>query len=567
MKAATSLVSLVLTAAVSAAAVSEPPPSPDLGRAFVTIPYSELRALWEAGQRKPEPPVPPEPAPVSFLVHRAELRIALGDEASSIDAAFEVEALEQKWQRVPLLGGEIQLDKAEAGEHAVIWDDGYMLLTNALGKTSVALQLVTRGSRQLTVPLKLRLGSASVKRLSVSGIPAGLEARVNGQAVVSADGVAVALLPGNAGEITLEIAAPKIEEAPKPLPPITASHWQTQSQLLVRFAEGRLRYAARVFARAEDGSGLDLTLVLPANAGAITVTGEDLADWSQTRTEDGRRLLRIRWKTRDVLDRELKLAYAVPQSSLAEQWTLPAPTSPDDKDARHLYAIVPADGLELKGNALRPAVESRRLPEWMRTEIGSPAFVTAEAASQLVLQTHWLPAIATAEAIVSGSKATLRLVADGATQTAISYTIKHPAPLAWRLELPAKVELLSCTIGGAAAQPIQRDDGVIELALPVPAKGETTVTLVYTAKLKPLDPVSGDVALELPRTPLFIEHLDWSIVLPSAFEITAIDGNVSVAEGAAGPARGDRTIALRKDFCRAERPGVALFYQRTSLEK
>ena len=558
---------VLLTTAASAATLPEPPPSPDLGRAFVTIPYAELRALWEAGQRKPEPAAPPEVAPVPFLVHRADVRIALGEAASKIDAEFEVEALEKKWQRIPLLGGEVRLEKAEAGERSVVWDEGYALLTNVPGRTPVALHLATRGARQLTVPLKLKLGSASVKRLSVSGIPAGLEARVNGQAGASADGVAVFLLPGDAGEVSLELTVPKIAEAPKPPPPITPSHWQTQSQVLVRFAEGRLRFAARVFARADDGSGLDLTLALPANAGAITVTGEDVADWSQTRGDDGRRLLRIRWKTRDVLDRELSIAYAVPQSPLAEQWTLQAPASPDDKDARHLYAILPADGLELKGDALRAAVESRRLPEWMREKIDGAAFVTAEAASQLVLQTHWLPAIATAEAIVSEAKAALRLVADGATQTAVSYTIKHAAPLAWRLELPEKVELLSCTVGGAAAPPIQRENGVIELALPTPKNGATSVALVYTAKLKPLDPVSGDVALELPRTPIFIEHLDWSITLPAAFEITAIDGNVSVGSNASESTGGDRIISLRKDFCRAERPSVSLFYQRRSLEK
>ena len=557
----------LLTTAASAATLPEPPPSPDLGRAFVTIPYAELRALWEAGQRKPEPAAPPVVAPVPFLVHRADVRIALGEAASKIDAEFEVEALEKKWQRIPLLGGEVRLEKAEAGERSVVWDEGYALLTNVPGRTPVALHLATRGARQLTVPLKLKLGSASVKRLSVSGIPAGLEARVNGQAGASADGVAVFLLPGDAGEVSLELTVPKIAEAPKPPPPITPSHWQTQSQVLVRFAEGRLRFAARVFARADDGSGLDLTLALPANAGAITVTGEDVADWSQTRGDDGRRLLRIRWKTRDVLDRELSIAYAVPQSPLAEQWTLQAPASPDDKDARHLYAILPADGLELKGDALRAAVESRRLPEWMREKIDGAAFVTAEAASQLVLQTHWLPAIATAEAIVSEAKAALRLVADGATQTAVSYTIKHAAPLAWRLELPEKVELLSCTVGGAAAPPIQRENGVIELALPTPKNGATSVALVYTAKLKPLDPVSGDVALELPRTPIFIEHLDWSITLPAAFEITAIDGNVSVGSNASESTGGDRIISLRKDFCRAERPSVSLFYQRRSLEK
>jgi hypothetical protein len=310
-----------------------------------------------------------------------------------------------------------------------------------------------------------------------------------------------------------------------------------------------------------------MTLALQSNASVITVTGADLADWSQIRGDDGRRLVRIRWKTLDVLDREAVLAYTVPQSPLADQWARQAPGSPDDSEARHLFAIVPADGLELKGNGLRAAVESRRLPEWMRAEVGGAAFVTAEAASQLVLQTHWLPAIATAEAIVSEAKAQLRLVADGATQTSVSYAIKHQAPLAWRLELPANVEILSCSVGGAAAQPIQRENGAVEFTLPAPEKGLTNVALVYTAKAKALDPVSGDIALELPRTPLFIERIDWSIGIPAQFEVTAFEGAGFIAGNAAAASGEERTLALRKDFCRGERPTVALFYQRRNLEK
>jgi hypothetical protein len=158
-------------------------------------------------------------------------------------------------------------------------------------------------------------------------------------------------------------------------------------------------------------------------------------------------------------------------------------------------------------------------------------------------------------------------VADGATQTTIAYTIKHQAPLAWQLELPPKVDLLSCTVANVAAQPIQRENGAIELGLPATGNGATTVTLVYTTKLAPLDPVSGDVALDLPRTPLFIEHLDWGVVIPAAFEVTAINGNVSVGDSAPATAQGERPVALRKDFCRAERPAVSLFYQRIGLEK
>ena len=550
---------LLVATAISVRATE--PSVPDLGRAYVTIPYSELRALWEAGQHRPEPVKEPAPAPVAFIVHRADVRLDIGESSSAIEANFDVESLDPKWQTIPLLGGDARLDKAEAGERSVIWDDGYALLTNAMGKTPVALHLATRGSKQLATPLTLRLGSASVKRLSISGVPAGQEVRVNGQvAAAGKDGIALICLPGEAGEVSIELSAPKMEEAVKP---ITPSHFQTQSQTLVRFAEGRLRFLSRVFARADDGSGLEMTLALPANATGITVNGEDIGEWKQSRADDGRRALHLRWKTRDVLDREVAVAYAVPQSPLADQWTLQAPATPDDKDARHLFAIVSAGGLELKGDGLRAAVESRRLPDWMREDIGGAAFVTAEAASQLVLQTHWLPAIATAEAIVGEAKAKLQLVADGAMQVAVSYAIKHQAPLAWLVELPAEVEILTCTVGGVSAQPIQRENGAIEFALPTPEKGASNVAIVYAAKAKPLDPVSGEIAIELPRTPLFIEHFDWSVALPTAFEITTFYG----AGWTANQAPDEHTIALHKDFCRAERPSLALFYQRRGLEK
>ena len=64
-----SILLVVFTAAASlsssGATGDEIPPASDLRRAFVTIPYSELRALWEAGQRRSEPPKPePDTAPV-----------------------------------------------------------------------------------------------------------------------------------------------------------------------------------------------------------------------------------------------------------------------------------------------------------------------------------------------------------------------------------------------------------------------------------------------------------------------------------------------------------------------
>ncbi len=563
---------LILIAAVLAAGrgalFAEPPPAAELTRAYVTIPYAELRALWEAGHGAKRPEKPPL-SPVASVVQQAELTLELGDRASALTAKFVVEVLNPQWQTIPRHGGEVQLEKADAAGRQVVWQEGYSLLTDQPGPGTAVLQCRTRGAKSLTPenPLRLKLDRASVKSLRVSGIPAGLEVRVAGQPAGEVkDGVVSFALLSEKAEIALHLAAPRAEPPPKV---ITPSRWQTPTQTLVRYAEGRLLFRSRIFARSDAGSGLEMMLVLPPTAGAITVAGDDLADWTTFRTDDGQRVLGVRWKSADVLDRELTVNYAVPQSPLAEQWTLQAPGAPEDAAPQHLFAIVPADGLELKGDGLRPAVAPHRLPPWMREDIGGTAFVTAEAGAPLALQTNWLPVITTAEAIVTEAKCQLRLVADGSQQTTASYAIKHRAPLAWTLELPADVEILSCTVGGQEARPIQRAKDVIEFALATPrdaTKGLTQIALVYAARSAALDPVSGQVALELPRTPLFIERLDWTVAIPGAFEVTAAEGNVAIAAAAEATPE-TNTITLRKDLCRAERPGVELFYQRRGLEK
>jgi hypothetical protein len=566
MKSATAFVLLAALTASAIAEPQEPPKSSELDRAFVTIPYSELRALWEAGQRK-EPAVKVDAPPVSYVVHRAECELRLGERVSTLTAQFDVESLDANWQTVPLVGGAVNLEKADAGPRSVINEENqYALLTNQAGKTPVTLQMSTAGTKALTsqLPLTLKLGGATVKRLRISGIPGGMEARVNGRAASEVkDGVAIFSLPGGPGEVRIQIDAPRVEAAEAPPTP---SVWQAQSQVLVRYGEGRLRYRSQVFAHANEGSGLEMTLEIPGNASSVAVEGPDLSDWTQKRSADGHRTLAVRWKTPDILDRELVVAYTTSQSPMADKWTLQVPASADQPEARNLYVIVPSDGLELKGDNVKAGMDSRRLPDWMRKEIGGSAFVTVEGEAQLALQTNWLPAMATAEAIVAESKCGLRLVADGSMQTTAIYSIRHSAPLAWQLELPSDVELLSCTVAGQSARPVQRKPGLIELNLAGPsdaAKGMTQVALVYTAASKRLDAVSGEAALQLPKTALFIERLDWAIEIPDQYEVTAVDGNATIVANAGDKAE-NRQLLLRKEFCRGDQPKVSLFYQRRS---
>ncbi len=558
--------SIILHFAVAASllstlgAVEVPPDASALPRASVTIPYSEIRALWEAAHEAKQKPAPQKP-PISFIIREADAQLQLGEKSSALEVNFQIETFVDEWCAVPLIAGDVQLEKADAGANAtIIWRDGYCLLTHQKGRSQVALRLKTAGWKADNV-LSFKMKDAAMKRLRILGTPPGFVAKVDGQAVAAgADGVA---LNGEADEVAITLAAIEAERKAQP------SQWRTEAQVLARNEEGMLRMRSKVFAHADSGSGLDLTLRLPASAGSVNVTGKDIANWTQSRPDERQRLVSIHFKTWDVLDRDLEVAFTAPQSPLAEKWIVPAPTSLDAGETRALFAVLLADGLELKGDAVRSGVSGQRLPQWMREEIGGASFITAESGAELALQPHWLPAVATAEATINEARAELRFVGDGSFQTSANFSIKHQTPIAWRLELPGNVEVLSCSVAGKSARPVQREKGVLELSLPAPEgnRGGTSVTLVYTGKAAALDAVSGKVALELARTPLFIDRLDWAIAIPDTFEITAVEGNARISSPPSGAAKNPNCIFLAKELCRGERPSVELFYQRRGLDQ
>ena len=282
-----------------------------------------------------------------------------------------------------------------------------------------------------------------------------------------------------------------------------------------------------------------------------------------------------------MLDRTFLLNWEIPQSPLSDTWELSPPRVRQREsitdvapatESRSLVALVSVDGLELTHPSLRNGVESLRLREWLREQLGEEDALTAEIAgeSPLSLAATWLPRLETAQATVSLATFETRLVTDGSTLVTADYTIQHAAPITWKLELPSADEILACTINGRDASPIRRGEKEIEFRLATPPPVEigsasTTVRLSYSLKTDPLDPVSGQVALELPLTSLFIHRLGWALSIPDGYEPTAVEGNVQIASGPSDKTSATHLIHLEKELCHGERPAVEIYYQRTEV--
>jgi len=143
------------------------------------------------------------------------------------------------------------------------------------------------------------------------------------------------------------------------------------------------------------------------------------------------------------------------------------------------------------------------------------------------LQATWLPRVETAQAIVSLAEYDTRLVADGALLVQARYTVAHASPLNWRLELPAVDEILTCQINGKPVQPANGATNRSNFLSPR-TQGTTKVAFSYASRLDALDPVSGRIAIDLPRTDLFIHALKWMLTIPAVYETTAVEGNVAI---------------------------------------
>ena len=167
-------------------------------------------------------------------------------------------------------------------------------------------------------------------------------------------------------------------------------------------------------------------------------------------------------------------------------------------------------------------------------------------------------------AIVSLMSSAMRVVRDGALYNAMSWHVRHQGAVDFKLEMPPDIQFVAFTVGGRPALPATVDGRHVEIHLPELKENaaETVVGFSYTSHKPAFAPVRGELALELPSTPLLVEKSEWQVSLPDGFEPIAIDGNVE-CERSKEPG----IVRLRKDISTGEAPALRLFYQKPETYK
>ena len=167
----------LLIAFLFASSLLMPARAENLAAASVTLPYSELKSLVEAGKKSaaPEPPVP-------FAILSAEYRLVPGETSLSGSAAFEVRSFRPDAILIPLVADSVVVSRVEPAEAAIVVKDGYYnLLVEGPKRQTVTLHLDWRGKNDgETVSFLCGISPAAVSDLELAPTSEGLKVEVAG---------------------------------------------------------------------------------------------------------------------------------------------------------------------------------------------------------------------------------------------------------------------------------------------------------------------------------------------------------------------------------------------------
>ena len=351
---------------------------------------------------------------------------------------------------------------------------------------------------------------------------------------------------GEDGQVTLSLAdylaerqaAAEIRASDEP--PIGEAVTKAVVELAV--SEGRLEGSAS-FEVATYSEGWH---VVPLIGGAISVLGITPGDASVV-THEGRLALQVRGEIREEIVVNFESV-----SSDGEGWDLDLPGVVSGT----VRAAAPPEGSEvsLKSREGRVVGRSVILPT------GPSRIEVALVARSEVRE---LPRLETDTATVAVAEYRTRVVADGSLLCEARVKLQHRDEVGWQFRIPGDSQLLTCAVGGVATRPIIVEPGLLELPVPAAPGGAdagTVLTFSYTARVEDFDPVRGDLEVELPSTPLFVETIDWQLTLPEGYEASAFEGNVEVA-----PEGNERTLHFQKSLARGDAPTVQIYYVKTQL--
>ncbi len=312
--------------------------------------------------------------------------------------------------------------------------------------------------------------------------------------------------------------------------------WLT-AQILheVTLREGQTRTALHLRLNVQNASvrsfQVKLPITTPEEARSLIATGKAVSD--MVRVSPDSDLWEIRLKRRVIGDVDVRIEYERRGGREQEREALIPAAFPDSRQTSYFFAVRSGGRLE---------VEALELPRgWQRADWNNVPQTLREAGNRnapvLTLRTvdpdepllieaqrHSL-----AEALklrVANGTLTSVLSPLGDQLTAVDLTMEVVQRSSLRVVLPPEGELFSIFVNGESVHSVRQGDAWQFYILPGADDRTATVRFVYSvegAHLKKLGLLSPELNVPL-------ENIEWNVVAPKGFTLTASDGNLELKQ-------------------------------------
>ncbi len=536
-------VSLSLTASLVSAAPPEPKSEPihtTSDKAELTLSYDNLRQLIDDLQTKEA--VTKQKPPVKATVRSAEYQLEIASKKlAKVSATFAITTFTDDWVSLPLISDQYPVQQIEPANTVLTPEAGHLsFLTQGAGEHAIKISLLIPAEPDGS--FNLQCVAATSSKLTTNHT---VDYEIQGAA------------RGDSNDYILPSIGGSIRISPIRHANAKASTWSADSRVLYIAKDSELQAEARIVLNATEGdAATSANLVLPKDARVLSVTGPDLERWTETAQQQ----IQLNWNSHGISRRRLTILYALPLPDVDETWTLTIPRLDDPQKTQGQLALVTPAEFQLTPMGEIAIIEPSMVADWMKSQ-GMPLILKLPHATAIQLTGKRLAQIQTATATIESAVFKTQIVPDGSTLTEGTLTISHRDPKLWTFTLPEGSEILTCQIDESSTNPIVLSDGSLQLSLPskqADSQASSTVKISFTSKLEKIDPLSGKLSIALPLTPVFIHEMLWSIDLPSAYEASALDGNLTFS----GEENDSHSIKLVKRLCRNQAAHVDIFYRK-----
>jgi hypothetical protein len=486
----------------------------------------------------------------------------MNPEAATMEASFSVSNLSSQWQTVMLVEATEAIRSIQPESVKMVQRDG-------------GISVLLEPRSDVVVTLGLQLGAPSRSRsgrvlADFFAIPAA-QSRLTVQHQVEPSAVVVAGAIGansDHTEFSLRALGGPVKVTLYEDSSLVSTQWRGTAHHLVRDLGSRLEVLSRLRLNATDGGRTsEAHLIFPSEVSVDSVQGLG-AGQARHRLDTiaNECIVHLTWSDDASMTREVLVKYSMPLVSSEGRIAMPNLKVANAVRLEGFYYFTDFEGVELSP-AHAEWMKLGRVPEWIRSEVGSQAlsYYSVANASAFELTARWMTRLKTATATIQLAEYTTDVVSEGGRLHSGRIVIEHQGAADYGFKLPDGGKLLSCAVGGRAVEPILKQDGSLRIALPEVGRrdGLTQVDYVFTTKAARMNPVEGQARLELPHTPLFIHQLRWSVNLPAEYQATALEGNVVIDAGGVD----GQVVRLSKQICDDETPLASLYYTRRDLER